>query len=44
MKVISSVFIVLAVIFALSLVEQKACNPKGSLAAKINWAGHKECK
>ena len=24
--------------------EHVACNRKGSLAAKINWAGHGECK
>ena len=24
--------------------EYVACNPKGSLAAKINWAGHKTCE
>jgi len=23
--------------------ESSACNPKGSLAAEINWAGHKVC-
>jgi hypothetical protein len=23
--------------------EHVACNKKGSFAAKINWAGHKEC-
>ena len=41
---------VIAVIVLISLFgavyyidEHVACNPKGSFAAKINWAGHGEC-
>ena len=42
-RVIIAICVTLTMIFALSLVEQNACNPKGSLADKINWAGHRTC-
>ena len=44
MKLVYSIIIVLGIVFALSLVGPELCNPKGSLAAQINWAGHKVCK
>jgi len=44
MKIVYSIIIVLGMIFALSLVGPEICNPKGSIAAQINWAGNKECR
>ena len=44
MKVVYSIIIVLCLIFAMSLLGPELCNPKGSIAAQINWAGHKVCK
>lgn len=41
-KVIVILLILLG--FTLYYIDKTACNPKGSVAAKINWAGHKECK
>ena len=42
---------IIAVLFMVALFggayyidEYVACNKKGSFAAKINWAGHGECK
>lgn len=43
-RIIIAICVTLLMIFALSLVDQHACNPKGSLAEKINWAGHGSCE
>lgn len=42
-KVILAVCGTIAILFAFGYIEKTACNPKGSIAAKINWAGNGVC-
>lgn len=35
--------LILLVILGANYIEEQACNKKGSIAEKINWAGH-NCK
>ena len=36
--------LVIVLLFGAALyIDETACNPKGSVAAKIDWAGHGEC-
>jgi len=42
----NKVVVILLILLGLTVyyIDENACNPKGSAAAKINWAGHGECK
>ena len=43
MKIILNLLIILLIVAAVAYGDSKVCNPKGSLAAQINWAGHEVC-
>ena len=38
-----AILVIMLLFGAVLYIDKTACNPKGSVAAKINWAGHGEC-
>ena len=44
MKAVYAVLITLFIVASLIYLDEiVACNPKGSIADQLNWAGHKTC-